>query len=382
MAANKNQHFVPKCHLKPFSLYCESAAINVFNHSSDKGIPDAPVKGQCSKSYFYGRDLKLEKAFQKIEGPYADIIKKIMSKEDSLTEADLYTLREFAFLQMNRTEANLKRRAMAYLSLDKLAHLGFEKHRKDISDLSHEEMLRNVMKTYIDTRHTIQDLATVIIENQTSKDFITSDDPAITINRLYMQRLGGRAFGMASSGTQLVMPLTPRFCLMCYDKDAYRSMNKRGHRIFVKKRADVNALNELQFIRSQANIYFQNWNEFHDIRKAFEISKHRRPEAWVKFWVWQSSYEKSGFRYYRKLDHTEIVAAKNRIISFSAEHLNPSRWLSVLPIRPKVCGYTNGSAVGYIRRGQLGLFESENFWSEKIPFSSKSFEPNEVALSS
>lgn len=49
MAANKNQHFVPRCYLRPFTMDEGDAAIHVFNLDRRKLIPNAPVKNQCSE---------------------------------------------------------------------------------------------------------------------------------------------------------------------------------------------------------------------------------------------------------------------------------------------------------------------------------------------
>lgn len=68
MASNKNQHFVPRCYLRPFTINCNNKAINLFNIDKQKFIKNAPVKHQCSRDYFYGEDLIIEKALQPIEG--------------------------------------------------------------------------------------------------------------------------------------------------------------------------------------------------------------------------------------------------------------------------------------------------------------------------
>ena len=44
MPAHKNQHFVPRCALKPFSLDGNGKAINLFNIKSKLAIENAPVK--------------------------------------------------------------------------------------------------------------------------------------------------------------------------------------------------------------------------------------------------------------------------------------------------------------------------------------------------
>lgn len=56
MADNKNQHFVPKGHLKPFSVDGEGKAIHLFNVDAGRAIPNAAVRKQCSHDYLYGRD--------------------------------------------------------------------------------------------------------------------------------------------------------------------------------------------------------------------------------------------------------------------------------------------------------------------------------------
>tara|TARA_B100000780_G_scaffold188715_1_gene132697 strand:- start:3488 stop:4666 length:1179 start_codon:yes stop_codon:yes gene_type:complete len=378
MAENKNQHFVPKCHFKPFTLNGEGRAINLFNHSNDKMIENASVDGQCSKSYFYGEDLKLEKILQAPEGDYATIVKKMSENAGDLTIQELTELKHFAFLQMNRTEANVKRRAIAHRSFDEIAHRGFEEYRKAIIDTSHKTMLLSTMQTYAKSLYSIRDLEASILENKTKVDFITSDDPSILINRLYLQKLGGRAFGMVSSGVQLVMPLTPRFYLICYDKHAYAG-HRNGYRIVIDKVKDVLALNELQFIKSQTNIYFRNWEQRDQIKVSFQESKARRPASWLKFWIGIPTSDKNGNAYYRRAEDHEISSAKQKIICHHSIHVEPSRWLSVLRFRPKIYGYTNGSAVGYVREGHIDSFKDGYFWKEEIIYSPKKFDPQTMA---
>jgi hypothetical protein len=105
MAVNKNQHFVPRCHLKPFTGGGKGKAINLFNVDLAKSIPVAPVKGQCSGDYFYGDDLKLEKALQAFEGEYATCLASVCMDNYQLTDADARILRRFWLLQNLRTES-------------------------------------------------------------------------------------------------------------------------------------------------------------------------------------------------------------------------------------------------------------------------------------
>jgi len=51
----KNQHFVPRHYLKRFS-FDQGSQIHLFNLNSKKYVPEAPLRSQCSSSYFYGED--------------------------------------------------------------------------------------------------------------------------------------------------------------------------------------------------------------------------------------------------------------------------------------------------------------------------------------
>jgi len=74
MPAHKNQHFVPRCALKPFRLNGAGAAINVFNIASTRAIRNEPVKDQCARDYLYGKNLKAEQVLMRLEGNYSRII--------------------------------------------------------------------------------------------------------------------------------------------------------------------------------------------------------------------------------------------------------------------------------------------------------------------
>jgi hypothetical protein len=109
MATNKNQHFVPRCYLRPFTLDGGNAAINVFNVDRLRFITGAPVKNQCSGDYFYGEDLALERALQTTEGEYAGCLSRILSASRALTDEDKLLLLRFWLLQYLRTEAASRR---------------------------------------------------------------------------------------------------------------------------------------------------------------------------------------------------------------------------------------------------------------------------------
>ena len=50
MPSNKNQHFVLRCHLKPFTLNGEGVAINIFNIPRRSRAPAIQIKPHSANS--------------------------------------------------------------------------------------------------------------------------------------------------------------------------------------------------------------------------------------------------------------------------------------------------------------------------------------------
>jgi hypothetical protein len=109
MATNKNQHFVPRCYLRAFTLDSANSAINLFNIDRIRVVERAPVKHQCSGDYFYGDNPALEKALQATEGAYAAAVREILTPGFALTDTHRDVLRRFWLLQHMRTEAASRR---------------------------------------------------------------------------------------------------------------------------------------------------------------------------------------------------------------------------------------------------------------------------------
>ena len=95
MATNKNQHYVPRCHFKPFTKDEEGLSINLFNLDQRRLIRNAPVKNQCSGDYFYGQDAELEQLIQNLEGGYGEIRKAVHETRYRLSDDHREALRDF-----------------------------------------------------------------------------------------------------------------------------------------------------------------------------------------------------------------------------------------------------------------------------------------------
>jgi len=357
MTTNKNQHFVPRCYLKPFTLDGENAAINLFNIDRLAFVRNAPVKHQCSGDYFYGQDEKLEKVIRFLEGSYGAALSAILQPRFVLDQGHRVVLRRFWLFQYMRTEAASRRvvemqEGMAAAMAEPIANFA----------ATIKESVQIAMHVYVDEMDLIDDLKVCLIRNRTSIPFVTSDDPAVMTNRWHLedQRVRGKSPGLGSAGAMMLLPLSPDVLCVTYDGDVYSIPHVNGW-VDVKRDADIEALNQHHFLNCTANIYFRDWDNREWIKDAFLIARPLRPAARhrVHYAVYDGrDGDMDRFRVVHRggastdgqaLIHTQSILAK------------PSMWPRQVTWRTPGSAYTNGTGVGYIRRGTIDRRQSGGF---------------------
>lgn len=341
MANHKNQHFVPRRLLKPFSLDGEGKAINLYAINKDLLVSDAPVKSQCARNYLYDEDGKIEAELAEIEGGYGKAVGRVVTGDE--TEDDLKSLRFFAYLQLRRTEIAAHRlRAIDEGLFEEI----FGK------DEPEKQPDRYYMLQSLDicgkTKDRIEDLKVRIIENRTNVEFVISDDPAVYTNRFAAQKQNKAGFGLMSSGLLLTMPLTTKLALICYDGLVYTAHDLEKGRIILAKHKDVEALNELQYLRATSCIYYSSWDSCEYVQKQFEAAKPHRTSEFAVFAHYIPIDEEENT--YRQVSKKEAKAAGKSIIHSTFKYPTPSAWLSKLSFRNKPKTFTNGTAVGHVRK--------------------------------
>jgi hypothetical protein len=109
------------------------------------------------------------------------------------------------------------------------------------------------------------DLCFKLVINKTKEPFITSDHPVVLYNQfLEPRKKYGNNTGLACKGLEIFLPISPRHLLIFFDPDVYKVENKSNVSVDITADADVKALNLLQCISADKNLYF---NE--------EISEHQ-----------------------------------------------------------------------------------------------------------
>lgn len=361
MASNKNQHFVPRCHLRPFTLGSEDAAICLFNLERKKLIPNAPVKNQCSKDYFYGTDEILEKAIQLIESGYGQALRDLIHDSRSLTESNKAVFKTFWLFQHLRTEAAAMSAVQMVESTRTLADLPPGEFSLGI-----KEAVQIACRAFVDSMHEIDDLKFCIIKNKTEVPFITSDNPAVLTNkwRLDKDRSPRQSFGMGSAGMLALLPLTPKLFFLGYDGDVYSVPNERGI-VEIKNTRDVIALNRHQFLQCVANVYVHDSAHEEALIRHYSEIEVARPK--VRHVVHYAQIDRTVG------DHTRYVVippeerdkTKEAIMHSQIIHPHPGIWPSQVRIRKNGSFYTNGTGMGYVRLSRTFVASRRDFWRER-----------------
>ena len=342
MADHKNQHFVPRVLLRPFTKNAEDKSINLYNIRADRLIPDAPVKGQCARHYWYGEDGQLEKMLSQLEGMFGLARERMIAGSNS--ERDQDELGMFMCLQHWRTA---KAAARFRHSIEQMNAASWAPEKDEIPD--DKKLVLSSMRFGLKSRSMLDDLKMRIVENRTKRDFIIADDPAVMLNRYAFERLHGAPFGVASSGLIFSMPLSPRYAVICYDNQVYTLDATIGGRVVLKSESTVDAYNDIQCIEADNNIYFQKWEDGEYVRERFAAVQHkRRPASFVKTFVPDGETENA--EHYRPGTVDEGRAAKRSLIAVQFNFPEPDRWIPGLRYRPKPTTFYNGTGMGHVRK--------------------------------
>jgi len=348
MAENKNQHYVPRVHLRAFTLDGGNAAINLLNIDSMKAVRNAPVRNQCSGDYFYGKDRQLERAINSVENPYGEVVRSLAGEDAEVNAAVRIVLQRFIYLQYIRTEAASRKAAEMTAAMVDLPGSDFPLPDKREAM---KQAVQSAMLYYAETMGIIDDLKVCILRNRTPVAFVTSDDPAILTNRLYLQRRQkiGQSFGLKAAGAIFLLPLSPDLVAIAYDPAVYRSSQRAGW-IDVDRIGDVEAINQHQILNCASNLYFRSWEDRASLIAQVEALRHLRPPQ--RHHVVHAVLDHSddwGSRYAVR-DVKDLRDGDEVLVHISTVHPEPATWPSFLGFRPDAKAYSNKTRAGLTRR--------------------------------
>lgn len=345
MASNKNQHFVPRCYLRPFASEANRKNINLYNIDRDIAILNAPIKSQCSRDYFYGKSQLLENAIQAVEGGYATALREILSYNKPISSSSRVVIPRFWLLQHSRTEAASQRTAQMSEEADKLIQ-----HAQESFKLEIKQAVQIALRAYAENLDVLDDLKIVLAKNRSSIPFITSDDPAVLINRWHQGNplLRGMGFGMQSAGLICALPLSPTVYCILYDGDVY-SIAHSNNWFEIRSDSDVTSLNNLQYLNCAANLYFHDKEASGLFNGLRSFNHQNRPPCRHRIHYAIKSESNDDGVVYKVVDKEAIPDHSEALIHMETVRLSPATWPSFVRWRSKGTYCSNGSRSGHLR---------------------------------
>ena len=263
MSQNKNHHFVPQFYLREFSVSENRKQIGVFNIETEVFVQAGNIKFQASKKNYYGKDSKLEKELARIEGFIATSLAEIIKAKDlpRRNTDSHFNLLAFVVLSFLRTTVNENTLNESTDQMIKKIYGKDPNFKDEIDDWYFGFQNSSVFGVTLmaDILPASLDLNYKLLINDTSKPFITSDNPVVKYNLLLEQKnIRGGIVGLGTIGLKIFLPLTPKLMVLFYDADSY-SVGVVGSSTFLlKQESAVNDLNMLQILNCEKIVFFNH----------------------------------------------------------------------------------------------------------------------------
>ena len=368
MALNKNQHFVPQLLLRNFSSASSKSknSINTYILKSKKFIENVSIKSQCSKNFFYGENLIIEKKLQEYERGVDPELKKIIS--NNYSEVSKEKIIFFLIIQSFRTQDML-----SHEKIESTRFYNFLKEKK--SDIIPEnysfenEKYMSSMLDYLKILYKdILKLKFKIIKNRTKIDFFISDNPLIIYNP-FRKTLNG---GFREKGQIFLLPISPKDAILFYDDEIYKELNNPLNLnilLVIEDTNEIKKINELQYIVSNNNLFFASNKSIKIINKIVKkIFSYKK--GFLEARVLGNNNDCLYMRTHRKNFYN--VKLKFLIIKSSKQKLKreiEKIYNSVLPEELKrksayfeIPLFTNKSLEKYLEEAKSGLIVKGKWW--------------------
>lgn len=357
MAKNKNQHFVPKSHLKSFAVDESGKQINVWLHKSDKIIHGASIKDQCPKSYIYGKDLKIEKWLQQPE----QVLSKLIKETGDSTNVDKQSLAQLLFLwvlQFIRSERALKDNLVLYNTVRDVVSVGPQGSQQLMDWLGPPADTQEAMQMSLDNGahlfKAVADLRCVILNNRSHIGLVMSDNPAVSSNKLYLMRYRKYwNWGLGNAGVFLYLPLSPSHAFLAYDKNVYELAGRQGNQCSIDSR-DATALNQMLYLHANNAVVLPPSSNEQEVVDSLKDVSHLKPEVLgrINFALEDEGKARDGKRYFLPVSQDAFMASrKGGLIHFEQVPPRISKHFPKLLLRQRPRFKDKGAGSGLERYG-------------------------------
>ncbi len=261
----RNHHYVPQFYFRNFSPGGpEGGDVRLINLARRKYIATTSIKGQCYRVGFHDYKPGLESALGKLEALAAPAIRGIISSgvPPEPRSQDHQALAAFTAIQRSRTHT-------AAVTSDKMADrmfkIAYEDEAKrrgiDVSNYEIKSPFPVALPLGVAAKCSplAMRLGVHVFVNETSEEFITSDNPVVAHNQ-YCEGINNRGvLGWYSTGIQIFLPVSPRHVVLLYDTRVYAvGMKKHRRASQIVDVSEVRSFNAFQIVVASENLYFRD----------------------------------------------------------------------------------------------------------------------------
>ena len=284
---NKRHHYVPQYYLKQFRGD-DTNRILVCLVEPYRCVGLGSVKGQCQHDYFYGKDGPTDAMLQDTEQAIAPALYAVNKSRTATTE-QWQGLRLLAVqLHLRTSKAAELAKVFPRFAADQIITTAIKKgelpepsggwraEMMDFEGVPQSLLGLNLLACYFETAI----LRCKLLSAPPGSFFISSDNPAITLNQFAADAKGVRDYvGFAQSGFQLVLPLSPSLCAFLYDPFVYKVGHRNDDLVEVQP-GDVEILNSLQVQSAERCLYAHRTEAEREINQLVaRYSRLRKPNT-------------------------------------------------------------------------------------------------------
>ncbi len=287
------QHYVPRFYLKKFARITKSGfRIRCFDKKNLKTF-ESNISQVAMEKYFYDKGVppEIENLFSKKENEHSKVYFKIIGQQSilNLTKKEKFLMAEYLYLQNERTKsarelyAQVFKRMYKYFEENK-NYPEYEKFSEDYKKWLEESRAKkaqlNIMfedfKDDDGTVHKPEDvlkeilnLGWILAKNNLNFELYTSDHPVM----VYVPNLDGEigpkfgAFQYFSKGVEIFFPLTPKHCLILFDRAVSEYNQFNNEKTLIKGELDwINT----QIIAQAYRMIFTKKNDFEFVKNVLK----------------------------------------------------------------------------------------------------------------
>lgn len=282
MAERKSQHFVPRFLLERFATPgTRDRAISAVDLDSGVCRDRVSIAGQCARSFFYGRDGRMEELLGELEGATAEAVRQLIKlgpERPPFDPEDAVTLLVFIAAQHGRTPAALAEQEAQYRGLidrglSKVITDPEERARGAAYLIDRDINPVRSTQTSVKIGSSLADLTDLLVINESPLEFVSSDIGVVFHNEWGLPVRGVGVLGFACSGLQIFFPLSPRHLLVKYDAAIYAPTRST---VRVRAAGSVRTINQLQCAYAERHVYFSGDEP---TRRDLEALRQETPRA-------------------------------------------------------------------------------------------------------